>query len=268
MSILIASVAVMAVLAIVFGLALAFASGFCAIEVDPKVEAIGEALPQINCGACGYQGCSAYAEAVAAADAPPNKCAPGGRDTAQKLAEIMGVEVEETMPQRAVLHCQGGEEECGSRFEYNGIEDCAAAALVQGGPKACMYGCLGFGNCAGVCPVDAITMADNGLPIIDAQACIACGKCVTECPRGLISLLPIDCTVYLGCSSHGKGKSVKSTCSRGCIACQICVKKTESGAIAMEDNLPVIDYVKGRDFETAIEKCPAKCFVVQEVQGV
>ena len=264
MSILIASIIVMGVLAVIFGLGLAFASGFCAVEVDPKVEAINEALPQINCGACGYKGCSSYAEAVAAGDAAPNKCVPGGVDTAQKLAQIMGVEVEATMPKRAVVLCQGGEKECLTRFAYSGLQDCHAAALVQGGPKACTYGCLGFGNCALVCPVDAVEMGDNGLPVIDPARCIACGLCVKECPRGIISLLPVDCTVYLGCSSHGRGKPVKTICSKGCIACQICVKKTESGAISMDDNLPVIDYDRGRDFDTAAEKCPAGCFVVQE----
>ena len=255
----------MAVLAVLFGLGLAFASGFCAVEVDPKVEEIDEALPQINCGACGCQGCAAYAEAVASGQAAPNKCIPGGVEVAEQLAAIMGVEVEATMPTRAALHCQGGREVCASRYEYSGIQDCAAASLVQGGPSACSYGCLGFGDCAPVCPVDAVTMGQDRLPEIDPAKCIACGKCVTECPRGIIALLPIDCTVFIGCSTHGRGKEVKSICSRGCIACQLCVKKTESGAISMEDNLPVIDYEKGRDFEAAIEKCPAQCFVVQGI---
>ncbi len=265
MSILLSSVILMGVLAVLFGLGLAFASGVCAVDTDPRVEEINETLPQVNCGACGYQGCSSYAEAVVAGEAPPNKCIPGGPDVAAKVASIMGVEVEETAPVRAVLHCQGGREECGQRFEYSGVKDCQAAALIQGGPKACPYGCLGFGNCARVCPVSAITMGDNGLPVIDPHRCIGCGKCVKECPRGLISLLPVDCTVYIGCSSRDKGKQVKSICSKGCIACQLCVKKTESGAISMEDNLPVIDYEKGRDFDEAIAKCPQKCFVVQEL---
>lgn len=32
-------------------------------------------------------------------------------------------------------------------YEYKGIHDCAAAKIVQQGPKFCKFGCLGFGNC-------------------------------------------------------------------------------------------------------------------------
>jgi len=264
MLILVAAMILLAALAVVFGLGLAFASDFCHVDVDPKVEEIEDALPQINCGACGYKGCAQYAEAVAKGEAATNLCVPGAEGVAHQIAAIMGVEAEAHVPKRAVVHCQGGREECGQRFEYSGVEDCHAAAMVQGGPKACDFGCLGYGSCAEACPFNAITMRDDRLPRIDPDKCTGCGVCVQACPRGLIELLPVDCKVYLGCASHYKGKAVKSICSRGCIACQLCVKKTESGAITMEDNLPVIDYSKGRDFDVAVEKCPAKCFVVEE----
>ena len=43
--------------------------------------------------------------------------------------------------------------------------------------KACAYGCLGYGNCVRGRPVEAITMGENGLPVIDTDLCIACGLC-------------------------------------------------------------------------------------------
>lgn len=268
MSILLASVLALVVLAVLFGLGLALASDFCHVDVDPKVEAITDALPQINCGACGYKGCVQYAQAAAKGGVGPNLCVPGGEDVAKDVAAIMGVEAQAVEPKRAVVHCQGGSEECPARFEYVGIEDCLAASLVQGGPKPCPDGCLGLGSCAAACPFDAITMTDNRLPAIDPQKCTACGICVRTCPRGIIEILPTDCAVYIGCSTHGKGKAVKALCSKGCIACQLCVKKTESGAITMDDNLPVIDYDKGRDFDAAVEKCPMNCFVVEKAGQV
>ena len=34
------------------------------VEEDPRIDVIDEVLPQSNCGACGYPGCRAFAEAV------------------------------------------------------------------------------------------------------------------------------------------------------------------------------------------------------------
>ncbi len=41
--------------------------------------------------------------------------------------------------------------------------------------------CTGCGECASVCPVDAIRMED-GLPVVDEDWCIGCGVCVAVCP--------------------------------------------------------------------------------------
>jgi len=49
-----------------------------AVEVDPKIEAVERALPGINCGACGYPGCSHFARAVVLQGAPVSGCIPGG----------------------------------------------------------------------------------------------------------------------------------------------------------------------------------------------
>ena len=51
------------------------------VEVDERVEKIGASLPQANCGACGYAGCSDYAAAIVEKGAPTNLCRPGGADT-------------------------------------------------------------------------------------------------------------------------------------------------------------------------------------------
>ena len=76
------------------GLFLAFASKKFEVEVDPKVEAILAILPGVNCGACGYPGCSGYASGVALEGAKMTLCAPGGPKVAAKIGDIMGVAVE------------------------------------------------------------------------------------------------------------------------------------------------------------------------------
>ena len=44
--------------------------------------------------------------------------------------------------------------------------------------------CVGCGACVGSCPVEAISMNDEGKAVIDAEKCISCGTCVAVCPVG------------------------------------------------------------------------------------
>ena len=43
--------------------------------------------------------------------------------------------------------------------------------------------CICCGACAGECPVEAITQAED-IYVIDADACISCGSCEGVCPVG------------------------------------------------------------------------------------
>ena len=87
-------VAVLGITGVLMGLFLAYASKKFEVEVDPKVEAILAILPGVNCGACGYPGCSGYAAGVALEGAKMTLCAPGGPKVAAKIGDIMGVAVE------------------------------------------------------------------------------------------------------------------------------------------------------------------------------
>jgi RnfABCDGE-type electron transport complex B subunit len=261
-STLVVSVVCLGVLGTAFGLGLAAAAKRFRVDLDPRVEEALAALPNANCGSCGYAGCAAYAEAMAKG-APVDLCIPGGVACARMLAKIMGVEMGAgPEPRRAVVHCQGGWAEAKQQFEYHGVRDCHAAALVQGGPKLRKHGCLGFGTCAPVCPFEAIRMDANGLPEVLEERCTACGMCVKACPVGIISILPSKHRVFVGCSNPGQGKAVKEQCTVGCISCRLCVKAAASGAIQWGKGRPEIQYDKGDDFGAAIEKCPMHCFVV------
>ena len=87
-------VVVLGITGVLMGLFLAYASKKFEVEVDPKVEAILAILPGVNCGACGYPGCSGYASGVALEGAKMTLCAPGGPKVAEKIGDIMGVAVE------------------------------------------------------------------------------------------------------------------------------------------------------------------------------
>ena len=256
------SVCCLVVLGGAFGLGLALAARRFHVAVDPRVEDVAEALPNANCGACGYAGCAAFAGAVVKGEAPVDGCVPGGAECAQAVARILGVEFAGGgQRRRAVVRCQGGWAEARREFAYQGIDDCRAAKLIQGGPKLCKHGCLGFGTCVSACPFDAIAMGPNGLPIISEERCGGCGLCVEACPVGVIALVPSEQRVFFACSNpDAKGKAMKEMCSRGCIKCRLCVKATESGSITWSDGLPSIDHAKWDDPDAAIEKCPMGCF--------
>jgi len=209
MALVVTAVVAMVVLGLLFGVCLALASKAFALRTDPRIEQVLDVLPAANCGACTYGGCRAYAEAIVDGE-KVSLCPVGGEEVALAVAEIMGVEVDAVARKRAVVHCQGGTSQCAMHADYEGEQDCRAAHLTSGGPKACAYGCLGLGTCAEACPFDAITMSEERLPVIDPEKCTACGMCVQVCPRGLISLLDAQYKTYLGCSSRGKGKSVKA----------------------------------------------------------
>jgi Fe-S-cluster-containing hydrogenase component 2 len=36
------------------------------------------------------------------------------------------------------------------------------------------------------CPVDALTQVGYGVPTVNAQSCIDCGKCTRVCPTGAL----------------------------------------------------------------------------------
>lgn len=238
---------------------LAVASTVFKTESDPRVEQLLEVLPGANCGACGYPGCQGLAAALAGGSAPTTACVVGGPGVAAKVAGILGVEVGE-LPEKRVarLLCRGGRAEAVERVAYQGLADCRAAGLVQGGPKGCSYGCLGFGNCAAACPFDALHMGSDGLPEVDEEKCTACGKCVTACPRGLFTILPLNARTYVACSSLNRGPEVRPVCKVGCIACGICVKACPEKCISLEKNLARIDYARCTNCGVCVTKCPTK----------
>lgn len=245
---------------LILGVALAVAAKYLAVHEDPRIGQVCDLLPGANCGGCGYAGCADYAKAIVMEGADISLCAPGGTECVAALASFMGVDAGEVEKMTAIVLCCGDDERSKRRFDYNGINDCAAAHATAGGDKACIYGCLGYGTCGNVCPVNAITMI-NGIAKIDKDLCIACGKCVSVCPRHLIKLVPYAAKIHVLCSSKDRGPAVKKACSTGCIGCRLCVKFGDEGAFVMDGFLAKVDYSIPVTKEEVIEKCPSKCIV-------
>ncbi len=175
-------------LGLVASVMLAVASKVFYVKEDPRVLEIMDVLPGANCGGCGYAGCAAAAEAIAAGKAPANVCVAGGFEVAVKVGAIMGVEVKEQEPEFAWTSCSYGVEDADRLYDYNGALDCKAAMALYGGSKVCPIGCLGLGTCVQACQFDALRIGDEGLPVVDTSKCVGCGACVKACPKGIITL--------------------------------------------------------------------------------
>ena len=122
-------------------------------------------LPQTQCTRCGYPGCRPYAAALAAGEAPINRCPPGGAPVIADLAALLG---------RPVLPLDPG---CGTEAPPR------VAEIVE-------EDCIGCARCIEACPVDAIVGARRYLHAVIADECSGCELCLPVCPVDCIVMVP------------------------------------------------------------------------------
>jgi len=170
------------------GFGLALAAKVFYVYVDPKIEAMTEALPGANCGGCGFAGCGANAEAIAKGKSSASSCVAGGPDVAAAIAAVLGVSIGAREPDLARPGCTYGVQDADLKFLYDGVWDCRAAVLLGGGSKVCPIGCVGLGTCARACPFDALSMGPDNLPVVNLAKCTGCGTCERICPKNIITL--------------------------------------------------------------------------------
>lgn len=168
MSTVIFALLALAILAVIFGAILGFASVRFKVEADPLVDQLNDLLPQTQCGQCGYPGCKPYAEAIANGD-QINKCPPGGESTIKHIADLMGVEA---IPLDAA----------------HGEEDVKKVAYIREDE------CIGCTKCIQACPVDAIVGASKAMHTVIVDECTGCDLCVEPCPVDCIDMVPIATT--------------------------------------------------------------------------
>lgn len=241
------------------GFGLAVADKFLTEPKDEKLEALEEMMPGANCGGCGFAGCSAYAEAVYKGKVLPGLCAPGGVALANKMAEVLGVEVQMAQKKVAYIFCSGSCENTTKDYDYKGIQDCNAAAMLFKGDNGCKSGCLHLGSCMAVCEYNAIYRKEDGTLAVDASLCQGCGRCTKVCPNGVIKLIPADAPYVVACNSHEKGADVRKVCSVGCIGCKICEVKFPEAGFKVDQNLACAKYEPSYNIEEmskAAEACP------------
>ena len=108
-------------LGLISAILLTVASKIFAVKVDERIEKIQSELPQANCGACGFAGCADYADAIVTKGASTTLCKPGGVQTCEKIALIMGQSADIFVAECAFVHCNGSCENTKRCFDFEGI---------------------------------------------------------------------------------------------------------------------------------------------------
>ena len=155
------------VIGVALGGILGTAARLLAVKVDPLEADLQALLPGSQCGQCGYVGCAQAAKALAASDAPPTLCPPGGKAVAEAIARRLGVALD-------------------------------LSGHVDRGPEYAIIDeelCIGCTRCLKECSVDGIFGATKQMHTILIESCHACGKCITVCPTDAISMRPIPVTL-------------------------------------------------------------------------
>ncbi len=255
------TIAVLSVLGVLLAVILFIVAKRFRVEEDPRIDEVEKALPGANCGGCGCAGCHAFAvSCVGAPNLDNNFCPVGGNDTMKKVAAILGMEVKEKTPMVAVLRCNGTCENRPKTNEFGGYPSCRVKAALYAGDTGCPFGCLGCGDCVGVCNFGALSMnPETGLPEVDETKCTACGACVKACPKALIELRnkgPRGMRVYVSCVNKDKGAVARKACKAACIGCGKCEKTCPHGAITVENNVAYIDFTKCKLCKKCVEECP------------
>jgi Na+-translocating ferredoxin:NAD+ oxidoreductase RNF subunit RnfB len=261
-TLILTSVAILGGVGITFGTLIALANAKLKVWEDPRISAVEEVLPGANCGACGYAGCRAFAEAAVNGVVAPAGCTVMGEDDREDVAALIGVSAGEANKQVARLLCAGGNDVAVKKAIYHGVDSCAAAVAVTGGGKGCTWGCVGLSDCAVACDFNAITMNPFGLPVVDPDLCTACGDCVDACPLDLFEIMPLGHKLLVQCKNLLEGDTAEEVCAVACTACARCVQDAAPGLIEIENGLAVIDYER---IETAnpaaIARCPTGAIV-------
>jgi len=186
-TVLINTVSVLVGLCIAVGAMLVFASKVFKVETNPLVDEVASLLPGANCGGCGFAGCSSCAEAIVLSGAPINSCPVGGYEVAKLIGVVMGQEISESEKAFPFVRCQGGQAHCTTLYDYHGVGSCKAALMLCDSTKGCTYGCIGLGTCVKACPFDALSMGEDGFPVVNKNLCTSGGNCIAACPNGILT---------------------------------------------------------------------------------
>lgn len=107
----------------------------------------------------------------------------------------------------ACIACHSCESACAKAYYKSEDPKYACIRIVESKAEiANIHACTQCGNCADVCPMEAIRKNALGVYMIDRKLCVGCLACMDICPENVI------------CKSHDNQFVTK------CTACGICVR--------------------------------------------
>lgn len=111
---------------------------------------------------------------------------------------------------RALVLCSCNKSFKMPQTSFNSSYTCFMIKSVHGSGTDCKYACIGLGDCAKVCPQQAISITNNTAVI--SEMCCGCGKCIDVCPQSIIKLVPKN-TATVACMGTNYEDPVNS-CSK------------------------------------------------------
>ena len=225
---------------------------------NADISYIKSLLPGVNCGACGREYCAKFAKDIVENKAKAEECPLLSFENRAKIDGDFRGDAIANVKQVAVIKCKGGKK-CPSVYEYTGAKSCQSQNKLQSGCKSCPYACLGCGDCAKACPFSAISVTERGVAYVDPEICTGCGNCVLTCPNKLIELIPYTQRVVIGCNNQDDTPGENFSCKVGCNKCNHCVEICPTGAISMENGVPVINEEKCIHCYKCVRVCPNHC---------
>jgi electron transport complex protein RnfB len=232
-----------------------------------KAEEVNESLPGMNCGACGYPGCFAYAQALSKDKKVffSSTCTTALQDETMLsgIEKALDLNVDKSsLNKKAVVECSGNCENVGV---YTGVAACRTASKILRGFKKCPYSCLGLGDCIETCPQNAIHPDINtNIVVIDTEKCNGCGLCVKECPRNVIKLVPARSKIVFLCNYQDlRDIPGREKCDSGCKRCRKCVKVCPNEAVTWnkDKSIPEFDFEKCDNCRECIKACPQRILI-------
>ena len=162
----------------------------------------------------------------------------------QRLISIMGFEVEKDDEMMSLSEYAKRAIE---RVDVKGPiltvidEGCSACVRTQYVVTNTCRGCLAR-PCSVNCPKNAISFY-KGQAVIDSDACVNCGRCLTVCPYHAIVYVPIPCEESCPVDAITKDETGKETIDYNkCIYCGKCSRACPFGAIMEKSQ--IIDVIK------------------------
>jgi Na+-translocating ferredoxin:NAD+ oxidoreductase subunit B len=141
------------------------------LKTRMSAEAIDAALPQTQCGQCGYASCKPYAQALSRGEAAINQCPPGGEAGVRKLSNLLGV-------------------------AYRPLDPAFGTHKPKVSARIDEALCIGCTLCIEACPVDAILGAPKQMHSVITKACTGCELCLPPCPVDCIELIATDANAW------------------------------------------------------------------------